>query len=307
MSKPIFVLGAAITDMMGFPFGKPLPADSVPGSIAKAPGGVARNLSENLVRLGLRVELVTAFGDDPDGRALLKNCQELSIGVRHSILANGHRGALHLAVLDDRKDLFAGVADLSVLSVLSPQYLSEQKAAMEEAEALCLETNTPAEAINWVLEQEWEIPLYLDPVSSHLAVRIQSQIGRFHTIKANRRQAEILTGRRVLNLEDMKKAARKLLDQGVQRVFITLGSQGAFAADHERMVHLPAAKVKVANTTGAGDAFQAGILWASRRKWSLEDCCRAGLAASTIAVRSEHATSVDLSEATLLEHIRKFC
>lgn len=307
MSKPIFVLGAAITDMMGFPFGKPLPSDSVPGAIAKAPGGVARNLAENLVRLGLQVELMTAFGDDKDGRALLQNCQDLNIGVRHSVLADGYRGAIHLAVLDERKDLFAGVADLSVLSVLTPTYLEQQREAIEQAEALCLETNTPPEAIEWVLEQEWEIPLYLDPVSSHLAGRIRSQLGRFHTIKANRRQAEILTGRRVLNLEDMTKAAHTLLDQGVERVFITLGSQGAFAADQEQQIHLAAAKVKVANTTGGGDAFQAGILWASRRKWSLEDCCRAGLAASTIAVRSEHATSPDLSEAMLLEYIRKFC
>lgn len=307
MSKLIFVLGAAITDMMGFPHGKPLPSDSVPGIVAKAPGGVARNLAENLVRLGLRTELITAFGDDKDGRALLKNCQDLNIGVRHSILADGHKGAIHLAVLDERKDLYAGIADLSVLSVLSPTYLEQQKAAMEQAEAICLETNTPPAAIDWLLEQEWEVPLYLDPVSSHLAARIQSQLGRFHTIKANRRQAEVLTGGRVLNLEDMKRAASKLLDQGVQRVFITLGSQGAFAADENHAVHLAAAKVKVANTTGAGDAFQAGLLWASRRNWSLEDCCRAGLAASTIAVRSESATSPDLSEASLLEYIRKFC
>lgn len=307
MSKPIFVLGAAITDMMGFPLGKPMPTDSVPGVVTKAPGGVGRNLAENLVRLGLNVELITAFGDDKDGRALLQNCQDLNIGVRHSILADGHKGAIHLAVLDERKDLYAGVADLSVLSVLSPAYMEQQKTAIEQSEALCLETNTSPEVIDWLLAQEWEIPLYLDPVSTHLASRIQSQIGRFHTVKANRRQAEILTGGRVLNLEDMKAAAAKLLDRGVQRVFITLGSQGAFAANQQQAVHLAAAKVTVANTTGAGDAFQAGVLWASRRKWSLEDCCRAGLAASTIAVRSELATSPDLSEATLLEYIRKFC
>ena len=134
MSKSIFVLGAAITDMMGFPFGKPLPTDSVPGTIAKAPGGAGRNLAENLARLGLRVELVTAFGDDRDGRALLQNCQDINIGVRHSILANGYKGAMHLAILDERKDLYTGVADLSVLQVLSPTYLEQQREALEQAD-----------------------------------------------------------------------------------------------------------------------------------------------------------------------------
>ena len=96
MDTPIFVLGAAITDLMGFPVRPVAQSDSVPGKIRKAPGGVGRNLAENLVRLGLPVELITAFGDDSNGRALLKHCQEQQIGIRHSVLAEGHRGALHL-------------------------------------------------------------------------------------------------------------------------------------------------------------------------------------------------------------------
>jgi len=307
MTQPIFVLGAAITDIMGFPLGTPTPSDSVPGTIAKASGGVGRNLAENLVRLGIPVELITAFGDDTNGRDLLSQCQELHIGVRHSILANGRRGALHLAVLNENNDLFAGVADLSVMEVLTAAYLEKQMAALQSAAAICLETNVPAATINWVLEQEWDVPLYLDPVSARLALRVADQLGRFHTIKANRRQAEVLSGHRLLHAKDLDTIARKWLDLGVQRVFITLGSQGAFAADHEHQVHLPAAKVKVADTTGAGDAFHAGMLWATLRKWSLEDCCRAGLAASTVAIRSQGAINPELSQSTLLEHIRKFC
>lgn len=307
MDAPVFVLGAAITDLMGFPQKPVAQADSVPGKIRKAPGGVGRNLAENLVRLGLPVELITAFGDDANGRSLLKHCQDQQIGIRHSILAEGQRGALHLAVLDEQKDLFAGIADLAILEVLTPAYLEDQLEQLQQGSALVLETNIPQPLIDWMMEQEWETPLYLDPVSVPFSRKVERYLGHFHTIKANRLQAEALAGRRLSTTQDLEAVAQQWLAQGTQRVFITLGGQGAFAASVDQRIHIPAAKVKVANTTGAGDAFLAGVLWATRRNWPLDDCCRAGLAASTIAVRSPEANSPDLSETAVMEYIRKFC
>ncbi|MEZ4985038.1 MAG: carbohydrate kinase family protein [Saprospiraceae bacterium] len=307
MNSSIFVLGAAITDVMGFRVGAPAAGDSVPGSVARAAGGVGRNLAENLTRLGLPVQLLTAFGDDKNGQDLLRQCQQLNIGVRYSVLAEGYKGALHLAILDEHKDLFAGVADLSVMEVISPAYLEQQLEALQQASALCIETNLPQAAIDWVVAQEWEVPLYLDPVSVRLSTRIARHIGRFHTVKANRSQAEALSGQRILHPKDMEAVARQWIDKGVQRVFITLGNQGAYAANANHQVHIPAAKVVVADTTGAGDAFHAGVVWASQRNWSLEDCCRAGLAASTLAVKSVGAINTALNQHTLLEHIRSFC
>jgi pseudouridine kinase len=307
MNQAIFVIGAAITDIMGFSSGSLTASDSVPGHITKASGGVGRNIAENLVRLGLAVELITAFGDDDNGRLLLAECQKLNIGVRHSILAEGQAGALHLAVLNENNDLFAGVADLRIMDVITPAYLERQTETLQEARVICLETNLPTDSIQWFLAQEWEAPLYLDPVSDRLSMKVNNQLGKFHTIKANRRQAEILSGHRILQPKDLEIIAQQWLNKGVQRVFITLGKQGAFAANSAQQLHIPAAKVPVVNTTGAGDAFYAGVCWASLRKWSLEDCCRAGLAASTVAVRATTAINPELNEASLLEHIKKFC
>ncbi|MEL7220342.1 MAG: carbohydrate kinase family protein [Bacteroidota bacterium] len=307
MNQTIFVLGAAITDIMGFPADSLIPADSVPGRILKASGGVGRNIAENLVRLGLPVELLTAFGDDDNGKLLLSECQQLNIGVRYSILAEGQNGARHLAVLDDQNDLYSGIADLSVLNVITPTYLESQLESLQNAAAICLETNLPAKTIQWIMAQEWGVPLYLDPVSDQFAEKIKDHLGNLHTIKANRRQAEILSGQRILQPKDLEEIAQKWLDKGVKRVFITLGKQGAFAASADQQMHIPAANVAVVNTTGAGDAFYAGVLWASLRKWSLEDCCRAGLAASTVAVRSATAINPELTASSLLEHIKKFC
>lgn len=309
MGKPIFVIGAATMDLLGFPAAEPAPGRIVPGRVRRVPGGVGRNLAENLVRLGLPTELVTAFGDDPNSRALVKHCQETQVGIRHSLVAEGQPGALLLGVLDQTKHLYSGIADVRVLDHLSPQFLDLQREAFHDARALVLETSVPPTVIDWLLlpEHEWQAPLYLDPVSVHLAERVREYLGRFHTVKVNLRQAEYFSGRPLKDQDDLEALAKVWMQQGVRRVFITLGEQGAFAANVDRAVHLPALQVKVANTTGAGDAFLAGVLWATFRNWPLDDCCRAGLAASTIAVRSPEAISAHLNEATLLEYIRKYC
>ncbi|RME92994.1 MAG: hypothetical protein D6772_16335 [Bacteroidetes bacterium] len=307
MEKRYFVIGAAITDWMGFPEQAPTVADSVPGKVVKAAGGVGRNLAENMVRLGLAVELLTAFGDDADSKQLISHCQHIGIGIRHSLVAEGYRGAMHLAILDGQQDLYTGLADLQVLEVISTDYLQQQWAALSQAAAIIVETNLPQTAIDWLLDQEWDVPLYLDPVSVPLAEKVKGKLAGFHTLKANKRQMEALSGQPIDNARDLNKVARSLLDQGLEQVYITLGSEGAYAASPQGQLHLPAAKVQVANTTGAGDAFLAGVLWACNRNWPLADCCRAGLAASTLAVKSGGTVNPKLNETTLLEHIRKFC
>lgn len=307
MDRNIFVIGAAITDWMGFPEGLPAPGDSVPGQIIKAPGGVGRNLAENLVKLGLRTELLTAFGDDADGKLLVHHCQDQGIGIRHSLVVQGQRGAIHLAIQDEKQDLYAGLADLQVLQAITPSYLQQQAGALADAKGIVLETNIPQESIEWLVAQEWEVPLYVDPVSLKLSQRVAHLLPHFHTIKANKRQAELLAGQSILRGADLETIADKWRDLGVERIFITLGSEGAFAADANSKIHIPAAKTTVANTTGAGDAFMAGLLWATERRWPLEDCCRAGLAASTLAVRAEGTISPLLNETSILEYIRKFC
>jgi pseudouridine kinase len=307
MDKQYFVLGAAITDWMGFPQREPAVADSVPGRIIKAAGGVGRNLAENMVRLGLQVELLTAFGEDLDSKQLISHCQDTGIGIRHSLVAEGYRGAIHLAILDREQDLHSGLADLQVLEVIGADYLQQQWGALSQAEAIVVETNMPEIAIDWLLAQEWEVPLYLDPVSVSLSAKVRGKLAGFQVLKANKRQAEALLGKPITTRSELQAAARHFLAQGLEQVYLTLGSEGAYAASQQGELFLPAAKVQVSNTTGAGDAFLAGVLWARNRNWPLDDCCRAGLAAATLAVKSGSTVNPKLNETTLLEHIRKFC
>lgn len=91
--------------------------------------------------------------------------------------------------------------------------------------------HAPEELIHYVLDSFRNTEFFLDTVSTTKAKKIISKIGRFHTIKPNKIEAELLSGISIETQDDLERAADYFLDKGVQRVFITLGSKGVFYSD----------------------------------------------------------------------------
>ena len=92
-----------------------------------------------------------------------------------------------------------------------------------------------------------------------------------------------------------RQAAQRLLATGLQRVFISLGEDGVFAADHTEDVCFPCCPAQVRSATGAGDAFAAALAWAFLEGKSLADSARAANAAASIAVEGEKTINPALS------------
>ena len=130
-------------------------------------------------------------------------------------------------------------------------------------------------------------------------------------------KTELLSGVKITDDASLRKAAETLLDTGLHRVFISLGSDGVFAADHSGQKRkLPALKGNIVSTTGCGDAFMAALAWAHLRQADLVQAARAGLqgsdleksaragrAASTVTMASAETISAAMSEQALLAHM----
>ena len=160
-------------------------------------------------------------------------------------------------------------------------------------------TNIPAESIAWMADNV-KLPIFADPVSTAKAVKLKPVLGKLHTLKPNRIEAELLSGVKITDDASLQKAAETLLDTGLHRVFISLGSDGVFAADRSgQQVQLPPLPGAMVNTTGCGDAFMAAITWAYLQGTDLTDTAKAGLAASVIAMESAETINPAMSEDTL--------
>ena len=132
-------------------------------------------------------------------------------------------------------------------------------------------------------------------MSTVKAEKVRPILGKLHTLKPNRMEAESLSGVKITDRASARRAAEKLLETGLERVFISLGEEGVFAADHQRDVWFPCCPAQMHSATGAGDAFAAALGWAFLEGKDLADSARAANAAAAIAVEGEKTINPALS------------
>ncbi len=294
----IVAVGGANLDVFGFSDARFIPRDSNPGRIEESPGGVARNIAENLARLGIETHLITAFGSDASGLRLAEECRREGIHSDASLFVEHVPGSRYLAILDDEGNLAAAVSDMRALDALTPAVLADRAELLASADLIVADTNLPPESLRW-LAPECADKLLLDPVSAAKASRVQGALPYVHTLKLNALEAGVILGREVdPTIEsDVTRAGEDLLALGVKRVFLTLGPRGVFAQDEDATVRLDAPSVRVANATGAGDAFTAGVACATLQGMTLPECAALGsaMAAATLASKRTVSESIDLS------------
>ena len=296
------VIGAANIDIGGFP-GRPLvPRDSNPGRITLSSGGVGRNIACNLAKLGLSVELVTALGGDAFGELLRRDCRAAGVGLNLALDCPDAASSAYLFIADSNGDMRLAVNDMAICARLTPEALAPRLDALNAMDAVVLDANLPAEAVAWLAENV-RAPLLADAVSAAKAARLKGALPRLRALKPNALEAEALTGIPAQDPEGAKAAARRLVEAGVQRVFITLGADGTLAADARQALHLPNPPVRLVNATGAGDAFTAALVWGETRGLDLRKSALAALSAAALAVESEATVSPKLSERALLARI----
>ena len=302
-SPYVTVVGGMNMDIGGRPYKKLVAKDSNPGAVRMSPGGVGRNIAHNMSLLGLDVRLLTAFGDDVYAQKLAAVCGELGIDISQSPVIPGGHTSTYLFVNDESGDMQLAVSDMDIYDHLTPQVLQSRRQLLDGSQVVVLDTNLPAETVAWVAEN-CRAPIFADPVSSAKAEKLRPVLGRLHTLKPNRIEAELLSGVAISDDASLRRAADALLKTGLHRVFISLGADGVFAADRSgQVLHLPAPEGNIVSTTGCGDSFMAALAWAYLQGSDLERSARAGLAASTITMASTDTINPAMSEEALLAHL----
>ena len=298
----VTVVGGVNVDIGGRPEAALVARDSNPGAVHSSLGGVGRNIAHNMALLGLDVRLLTAFGDDLNAQKLAASCGELGIDISQSPVIPGGRTSTYLFINDERGDMALAVSDMEIYRHLTPQALAQRHKLLDASQVVVIDTNIPEESIAWLAEN-CAAPLFADPVSTAKAVKLKPVLGKLHTLKPNRLEAELLSGVPITDEASLNRAADALLETGLHRVFISLGAEGVFAADRGGRARLPCLPAELVNATGCGDAFMAAITWAYLQGTDLEDTARAGLAASSIAMESRETINPRLSEAALEQRL----
>ncbi len=297
--KPaVVVVGGINVDIGGKAFGALIPQDSNPGTVSLTLGGVGRNIAHNLRLLGVEVTMLTALGDDLYGGQAAQSCAALGIDLHRARMIPGGRTSTYLYLTDSTGELALAVSDMSICAQITPDYLEENADILAAATAVVADANIPAAALAY-LGAHYGEKLMVDPVSVTKAEKLRPILHRIHTLKPNRLEAALLTGMPVTNREESCAAVRGLLDAGVRRVFLSMGSDGVCAGQGSTIELLDALPGRPVNTTGCGDAFMAALLWAALQNHSLRETALAGLAAGAVTMESHLTIAPELSPEAL--------
>ena len=285
MEPYVAVAGGINVDICGKSLGPLIPADSNPGRVRLSLGGVGRNVAHNLCLLGVRTLMLTALAEDGWGAAVRGGCAAAGIELSHAKTVPGAATSTYLAIEGPEGDMALALCDNALARAIDPAYLESRLELLNGAAAVVLDTNLTEEALRF-LARRVTAPLFADPVSVTKAEKLRPILGRLHTLKPNRLEAELLSGVEIRDRNSLELAAAKLLSTGLRRVCVSLGSAGVYCAwDTERCL-APCPETRLVNASGGGDAMMAGFVRAFLDGLPIDQAARFALACSSLAVES---------------------
>ncbi len=300
----VVVIGGCNLDVTGFTEAPLIRKDSNPGKVQLSTGGVARNIAQNLVNLGIKTRLISVVGNDLFGRRILEDCSRGGIDTSLIKTSNRYSSSIYLSVIDDTGDMDLAINDMGIMEILDVETVKSYQSVLDAASAIVVDTNLSREVLVYLVD-EYPNRLFLDTVSVAKTEKVTDLIGHFQTIKPNRQEAELLTGHKIKSLSDAKKAVRGLLSRGASSVIITLGKDGVVYGSNGLIDEIHPESIEKTNTTGSGDAFMAVLVHGHLCDLDIRETVKRSLAASILTMESSFSAhgglSMELIKQRLLE------
>lgn len=294
--KRVIVIGGANVDIKGRARGAYVAGTSNPGEVTVSPGGVGRNIAENLARLDVSVSLISAIGPDANGAMLRQACADAGIDLSMTLAAGTATGS-YLAVLDETGELISAINDMRAMEALTPVHLESCADALARADMLVADCNPSEACLEWLCRFSGErgVRLLLEPVSVPKARKLLSfrRAAPVFAITPNRQQLAALAG-------EAEDALSRLHALGFANVILHRGEKGALASDGVVITRIdPVSVSAIADVTGAGDAAVAGLVCGLLEGRSLAQSARLGQCASSIKLASAQSVASGLSRDSL--------
>ena len=285
----IVVLGSTNTDMVISGAKIPVPGETVcGGSFMMNPGGKGANQAVAVARLSARRRqcvFIAKVGDDLFGRDTARRLKAEGIDARLIVDKTAASGTA--LILVDRKGQNCISVALGANGTLSPADVAPFASAIERADALLLQLETPLETVLWAARTAHAkgVHVILNPAP---AAKLPRELyACLDWITPNETEAELLTGVKVADLASAQAAERVLKRRGVAHVAITLGAKGCYAAGR---IH-PCVKVKAVDTVAAGDTFNGAFVVALAEGKGVDEAIAFAQAAAARAVTRPGAQS----------------
>ncbi len=259
MPVRVGVIGSANMDLIAHTDLVPVAGQNVVGrDFRMVPGGKGANQAVAAARLGAHVTFIGKVGADAFGEALLANLKAEGVDVGlveiTPVVATGTA-----LIVVDRSGQSALTICPGANSNLLPEDLDEINDVIEGLDVLIMQLEIPMETVLRGIAMGRELNVRTVVDAGPPRGQPPAEFFNVSILSPNQAEAAALIGRPITNLGDAEAAAAEFMKRGAESVVIKLGEQGALMATPQGMRHFGAQKVKVVDTTGAGDAFTAAL------------------------------------------------
>jgi ribokinase len=248
------------------------------GEFFNAPGGKGANQAVAASRAGGQVTFLTAFGDDDISRSIRKHDEAEGIDLRHAKTVAGASTGVALIMVGENGENLIGVA-MGANGHLDQAYIDElPDDVFTQGGVLLVSLEVPIEVSAAAIRRAHRggMKVVVNPAPADPKLRELGLLPMIDVLTPNESEAEVLAG--------PGGSAESLLIQGVKSLVITLGGNGCLVLTKESRIAIPAVRVEVIDTVGAGDAFNAALAVGIAEGRSLEGASRWASAAAAIAV-----------------------
>lgn len=282
----VTVFGSFVVDLMGRTPHLPVPGETVKGSMFKmGPGGKGFNQGVAAHKAGADVTMVTKLGKDSFANVALDAMKELNMKQDHVFVTEEAETGCALILVDENTSQNEIVVLLGACNTITNDEADSLTDVLKDSEYLLTQLETNVSAVDRIIDIAYrsstKVILNTAPVQP-----IDDEIlKKVYLITPNEVEAEILTGIPIDSKENADKAADWFFEKGVENVLITLGGRGVYIATKEKREIIPAYHVEAIDTTGAGDAFNGGLVAALAEGKDLWEAAAFANALAAIAVQ----------------------
>lgn len=264
MKNGIVIVGTTFVDIKGFPFNNYIPAGRNAGAVEIVHGGVGRNVAEDIANMELRPTYVSMVDTTAQGEEVIKKLRNHKVNTDYIVSSPDGLG-MWLAVFDETGDVVGSISKRPVMDPMTVLLDEKGDEIFSACDSVVLEIDMDKEVVKRVLRYAGKYHKRVFAVVANMSIASERRdfLQQIDCFVCNLQEAGILFVDNFSGMEPEELAealSERVINARIPSMIVTLGSRGAVFADCKgNKGTYAASKVKVKDTTGAGDAFCAGV------------------------------------------------
>ena len=269
--KSISILGIYVADLAFFAKKIPIPGETILGEkYIIGPGGKGSNQAVAAAKAGVKTFFISKIGDDQFGSMAQSIYDDAGVDYSKVIISKNHSTGV-AGILINKEGQNAINVVPGAAGAMTIEDINNASDIIKKSTIFLTQLEAPKEIVFYSIKlaKENDVTTIFNPAPA--SAIDEDFFPLFDYFTPNETEASFYVNHPVENKEDAKKAAETLLKMGTKNVIITLGDKGAYFANNDESFYIDALKVDVVDTTGAGDAFNAGFAVALTEEKNIKD------------------------------------